>query len=141
MKKTDHIIYLLGRNREGANRFIINELNAYGLKGIAPSHGDALIRLFIHDKLTMQEIAKMIDRDKSTVTTIINKLCYLGYVRREENENDKRSSWITLTQAGKNLQPIFENISRKLLETAYTGFTEQDKEELVRLLELMKPNW
>ncbi len=40
--KTSHVISLVSKVRDKANKMIVSELNANGIKGIVPSHGSIL---------------------------------------------------------------------------------------------------
>ena len=70
----------LARTLGLANRFLLEQLEQYGLAGIAPSHGDILVQLFAHGELPMSELAQRIGRDPSTVTALVRKLAAGGYV-------------------------------------------------------------
>jgi len=54
------------------------------IKGLVTSHGDILYALFQKRTLTMKEIAEGIEKDKSTVTALVNKLIAHGYVQKEK---------------------------------------------------------
>lgn len=138
--KTDKTIYLIGRIREKANELILKELAKIGFKDIAPSHGDILATLFAHKELTMTEIANNIHRDRSTVTTLANKLTKLGYISSRKDPQDNRSTIIFLTQKGKELEPGFKQISQSLYEIEYKGVSEEEKEVFQKVLEKICDN-
>ena len=71
---TNMIVSLISRIREKANRYIESELSARGLSGLKPIHGDLLLALFRHEEPTMKELTELVDRRKSTVTTLVEKL-------------------------------------------------------------------
>jgi len=82
----------------------------------------------------MKEIAEIIDKDKSTITSLIKKLIALDYVEKQKDMNDNRISMISLTAKGKALKASFLEISGKLVTRAYQGISEQEKEILNILL-------
>ena len=82
----------------------------------------------------MKEIAEIIDKDKSTITSLIKKLIALDYVEKKKEMNDNRVSIIRLTARGKALKASFLEISAKLTARAYQGISEQEKEILNILL-------
>jgi len=139
--KTNKTIYQIGRIREKANEFILKELELIGFKDIAPSHGDILATLFQHGECTMTDMANSIHRDRSTVTTLINKLTRLGYVSTRKDVNDNRSTIISLTEKGKELEPSFKEISQKLYDIEYKGISENEKETFQRILEKIYNNF
>lgn len=139
--KTDNTIYLIGRIREKSHAFLLKELEQIGLRDIAPSHGDILATLIEHKELPMTEIANKIHRDRSTVTALVNKLMRQGYVSSRKDPEDNRSTIIFLTQKGKELEPSFREISKKLNEIEYKGITSEEKEILQKILERINENF
>ncbi|UCD19902.1 MAG: winged helix-turn-helix transcriptional regulator [candidate division WOR-3 bacterium] len=130
--KTDHIIALIARVRDKAYELIIRELNKRKITGLVPSHGGIMSTLFRKDRVPMKEIAERIGRDKSTVTTLVNKLVRAGYVVKEGDPDDARITHLCLTAKGKSLEKDFEEISEKLISTAFLGFSQAEREELVK---------
>ncbi|MBW1800688.1 MAG: MarR family transcriptional regulator [Deltaproteobacteria bacterium] len=139
--KTEGIISLISTIRDKANRFIFHELKARGITDIVPAHGGIFVHLFRNRELPMGEIARLIDRDKSTVTTLVEKLVKLGYLKREKDPDDHRVTIVRLTKEGKVLEADFENISKELLKCVYTGFSDQEKEMAIQLLARIKSNF
>lgn len=72
-----------------------------GIKGILPVHGDILYALMIHGELSMTQIAELVDRKKSTVTTLVDKLIHLGYIEKKRDLGDNRVYLISLTDKGR----------------------------------------
>ncbi len=137
----DRTIYLISRIREKANRLIIRELASHDLKGIVPTHGDILVSLFLEPRLTMKRLAEIIDRDKSTVTALVNKLVRLGYVEKMQDPNDSRTTLVCLTPAGRSLMPDFLDISRRLQARVYKNLTRKEKATLTHLLTKINEDW
>ncbi|KAA8782786.1 MarR family transcriptional regulator [Paenibacillus amylolyticus] len=132
--KTRDAVSLISKIKEKTSRFILTEMAAQGIHDLATSHGDIIYALYNHQRLTMAEIAKNIRKDKSTVTALVDKLVRTGYVAKERDATDSRILHVALTPKGEALQPIFENISQRLLDTFYTGVTDDEKNELLRIL-------
>jgi DNA-binding MarR family transcriptional regulator len=140
MDKAAGIIALLATIRDKANKFILQQLKERGSHDILPAHGSVFIALFRNSELPMGQIARMIDRDKSTVTTLVNKLTSLGYLEKRKDDSDSRVSLIRLTEKGKSLQTDFMDISEDLLSRVYDGFSDLEKEILMTLLARIKGN-
>lgn len=140
MNKRD-IISLISKIREKANRFIVSEMAQNGIGDIAISHGDIIYALYNNSKMTMAEIAKKIGKDKSTVTALVDKLVRLGYVIKERDTEDTRVVYVSLTNKGIEIKPIFEKISKDVLETLYSDISENDKEDLIRILNKVYNNF
>jgi DNA-binding MarR family transcriptional regulator len=125
--KMDNSIQIIGRIREKANDFIMDEMKKLGCDDLVPSHGDILASLFRCGELTMTEISESIYRERSTVTTLVNKLVKLGFVKTKKNPEDSRYIIVYLTQKGKELKPYFYSISKKMYEIEYQGISDDEK--------------
>ena len=134
---------LIANIHNNANKLIIEELKKHDLQGLAPSHGDILIKLYLHEEgITMNEITSAINKDKSTVTALVNKLVKLELLTKFKNENDSRSTMVKLSKKGFETKKIvIDIISKKLLQTTYKNFSQEEKELLTHLLEKVKKNF
>ncbi|MBE0635462.1 MarR family transcriptional regulator [Candidatus Bipolaricaulota bacterium] len=130
----------MGTIRERAYRFLRAELESHGMQGLAPSHGAILSQLFRGDELAMSEIATRIDRDRSTVTTLIEKLAKHGYVEKRKDEKDGRIMFVRLTDRGRKLEGAFHEISNDVLARTYRGFSAEEKQELAAFLHRIAMN-
>lgn len=102
--------------------------------GIVTSHGDILYTLFRRERITMAELAEAIGKDKSTVTSLVKKLDDLGYVQKERSSTDARIVYVTLTEKGISLKPIFDQISDDIIKMFFKDIPESEQDELFRLL-------
>lgn len=134
-------ISLISKIREKVNRLIVSEMMEHGVEGIVTSHGDIIYALFKKPRLTMAEIAEKIGRDKSTVTALVEKLVRLGYVAKERDTADARVVYVTLTHKGNELKPMFEKISNTILNVFYLNISQNEKEELIRILNKIYNNF
>ena len=130
----DHIIFLIGRINYKANRLLQTELESHGIRGLAPSHGEILGSLLLHGEIQMTKLTEYIDKDKSTITALVNKLIRLGYVKKRRDAHDNRVIWISLTGKGAALKPDIMEISRTLRKRAYGNISDREKETLAALL-------
>ena len=139
--ETDIIISLISRIREKSNRFISAELSNRGLQGLKPIHGDLLLALFITDRPTMMELADRVDRKKSTVTTLVDKLVHLGFAVKTRDNEDSRIFRVSLTPEGQALKPHLIDISRKLIARVYKDTPKEERKQVVRILKQINDRW
>ena len=137
----DMIVALIARIREKANRFIAAELERHGLEGLKPIHGDILLALFRYDAPTMKELAELVDRKKSTVTTLVEKLVRLGYAVKRQDEADCRAYRISLTEEGRALRQPLIDISDRLMRKVYKQMPAAERKRLVRGLTKINDGW
>lgn len=138
---SNDVISLISKIRGKINRFIVSELSKQGIDGIVTSHGDIIFALFKKSRLTMAEIAERIGRDKSTITALVDKLVRLGYVVKERDTEDTRVVYVSLTNRGNELKPIFEAISAEILTVFYLDISKKEKEELISILNRIYKNF
>ena len=121
--------------------FLTKELAAQGFDDFATSHGNMLFQLSLNTQMTMGELSRKINRDKSTTTVLVRKLMKEGYVEEKPSAEDKRSKLITLTAKGMQYEKVTSNISKQLLDTFYKGFTEEEKLQFLGYLERIHENF
>ena len=137
-----YIVYFISRTKKKIMTFIEKELQKEGLNDLIPSCGNILTVLYENNSpLSMKEISKLIGKDKSTVTFLINKLLELEYIEKFKNDNDKRKLNIVLTNKGKKLRKKFDKISKNVYNTAYKNFTIEEKEQFLYLLKKLNNNF
>ena len=137
---TRNIAAIISDTRAGINRYLLQELKRLGIEGLAPSHGAILYHLFNNDQVTMKDLAKAVRRDKSTVTALVGKLVANGYVEKMSSAQDQRTVCVRLSAKGAALQPVFEEVSRNLIDRIWRGVDEAEQRELVRLLRKIRAN-
>lgn len=125
---------LVSRIRERINRLLIRELENHGVRGLVPSHGQVMVNLFYHQALTMTDLARRIDRDKSTVTALVDRLVDLGYVEKFKDQGDQRVTWVRATPQGRALIPVFKRMQETYMSTLFNGLSTDEQETLVQLL-------
>ena len=142
MAKDKYIVYFISRTKQKMTQFIQMQLKLQQLDELIPSHGNILTVLYESgEKMPLNEIAKRIGRDKSTVTPLVNKLVGLGYVEKVAGKQDKRVTFVQLTKQGHALKPYFDQISAQVYETAYRGFSQEEKEQFLSLLKRINSNF
>lgn len=140
--RTDVVIGVISNIREKSAQFINEELRSREVEGLINSHGTVLSAMYDNDgKMTMNGIARFVGKRKSTITDMVKKLEKLGYVKRTKSKEDARVIEVTLTEQGWEFRATFKEVSAKLLEKTYAGFTEEEKEVLMGLLLKIRRNF
>lgn len=134
MKHNDWILFLISRINYKVDRFLMNEFKNHGIEGISPSHGEILAALQMFGEIQMKDIPQIIDKDKSTVTALVNKLTGLGLIEKINHKTDKRASYIKLTEKCDSIREPLSLISEKLKEKAYANLTDDEKSVMSKLL-------
>lgn len=124
------------------NFFIERELERRGEKGLVVSHGSILTALYKNNgELPMKEIADRINRSKSTVTQLVEKLINTGYVKKQVSAEDRRVHMIVLTEKGWQFKDIFIEISHEVNELFFADFSDLEIEMFLKMLLKIKNNF
>jgi MarR family transcriptional regulator, organic hydroperoxide resistance regulator len=134
------IIAVISSIRGLAHELISRELKRHGISGIAPSHGDILFTLYSKDGVSMKEIARGIGKKKNTVTVLVDKLASLGFVRKEADGADRRTTRVFLTEKARAFQGVFADVSETLIERTLKDFGEPEKDGLMTFLDRIEKN-
>ena len=84
--------------------------------------------------MTVTQIAEKLDITLPSVTAAINKLYLKGYVRKERSHEDRRTVWITLTEAGREVETIHESFHKELVTSIAANFDENERENLLNMV-------
>ncbi len=86
------------------------------------------------EKMTMGQLAEMLDLTPRAITGIVDALTKKKYVLRRQDQSDQRISWIVLSAQGKSfLKNARPDIATKLGELLGV-LTRKEQVELVRLI-------
>ncbi len=127
----------IGRLSEAGDRHMREQLREKGLGHLSPSHCEILTFLGRETTASPRRIALAINRDKSTITSLIRKLEDQKLIKRKENDQDARGFFLELTGAGKKACRVVLGIWRELNERSNAGLTARESEQLYKLLEKM----
>ena len=141
MKINDsNFLYALTSIRQRLFKFMEKELSGRNIDGIAPSYGDVLFALDQKDTQTVQDVARYTNKDKSTISSVINKLETNGYILKEKDAGDARFTNLTLTPKAKKLRPVLFEISGNMNSKIFEGLSNDEKETLFMLMERIFDN-
>lgn len=140
-KEINSSISLISHIHSLSQDFVCQQLSQLGLLDFVSSHGNILFQLSKNGPMSMRDLAKNINRDKSTTTVLVRKLENEGFIKTSCDKNDKRSKNLELTEKGLVLKVKTDEISSKLLETFYDGFSEDEKEQFYSFLKRVSHNF
>lgn len=85
--------------------------------------------------LSQQQLADRMQKDKNSITKLIDAIEQKGFVVREQNPADRRSNTIVLTEKGHNLKLEAKKVGISLLDKMLEGLSE---EEILSFLDTMR---
>lgn len=101
----------------------------------------AVLNVLYAEPGTIQsEIAMKTYKDKTNITRILDVLSKKGYVTRERHGNDRRSSCIYLTDAGRDMFVDLIPSVKSINEQFRKGVSDEELEVFTRVLEKIYKN-
>ncbi|NLK22406.1 MAG: MarR family transcriptional regulator [Epulopiscium sp.] len=120
-----------------AQCYINRKLEAFG---IGSGQFIFLNILYQQDGIRQEEISYLLDIDKGTTARAIKKLEEEGYVYRKIDSNDRRAQLVFLTDRALSIKGDIFKILRNWTDILVDGFSEEDKQKSINLLEAMTKN-
>jgi len=103
------------------------------------AQGRILYVLWEHEKLTIGEISRLTSLAKSTLTSMIDRMEEGGLVKRIPDEENRRQIFVTITSKAKSYREIYNQVSDRMSEIFYKGFTDAEiadfEDKLKRIIE------
>ena len=144
MVKDTNFLYKLSSIRQTAFSFLERGMKKAGLVDIPPSYGDILYLIHnqVHHQKTgyIKDIVDRSNKDKSTVSNIINHLEKKGYVRKMPDPEDGRRTMVRLTPLAESHTEAMFDISRDLRHRLFRNMSEEEQKILFLLLEKVEKN-
>lgn len=136
MKENESIGRLISILHRWAQIYFQNRLGPMEL-----GHGQFKMVVYLgrNEGATQQEICEYYQLDKGSTSFLIKKMVKSGFVRKEENPEDRRSHRLYLTEKALEKYKEIRTISQNWTETLLSGFSEKEKEQafgtLYRMIE------
>ena len=107
---------------------------------ITPEQFLVLDILWKEQSLSQQKIADIIQKDKNSVTKIIDSLDKKNLVRRVVDKNDRRINKIELTDEAFALEKITTEVAINFMNDAVKGIDNKDLDTFVNVMRILKNN-
>ncbi len=103
------------------------------------AQGRILYVLWERGKLTITEIGRSTSLAKTTLTGMLDRMEEAGLVEREPDRRNRRQIFVSLTEKAKGLRERYDQVSSRMNELFYQGFTEAEvdafEQKLRRIIE------
>ena len=127
----DHLIAILTRSFAELESQALNEGELAELSMKQLVYLDTIASL---DHPTFSDLAKQMQVSKPSVTAIVGKLIQKGYVEKVQSAEDRRAFHLLLTDKGKTLSQMHENIHRRIAEHFTHALDDHELHQFARLL-------
>jgi len=117
-------------------------LKQYYIQKIKEQHLDityemlqVLAALWKKERMNQQDIAVAIQKNKASVTPLLDNLCKRDLVKRVNDPNDRRNNLIELTLKGDAYRELLNPVQQDLYKAILKEITEQKVSEITEILE------
>jgi DNA-binding MarR family transcriptional regulator len=138
MKQQSQAGFLMAKIRQVGERIFLRRLKGSGVE-INPAQGRIMFALWQKDGVSIQELVRKTQLGKSTLTSMLDRLEAMGYVRRQRSDSDRRVVLVFRTDKDKAMEKQYVRLSEQMTEIWYQGFSaariERFEADLQRLLD------
>ncbi len=114
-------------------------LKAHGIK-INPAQGRILFALWQNDGIPIGELAKRTSLQKSTLTSMLDRLEQTGHLRRIPSREDRRQVLIQRTAKDRAWEKRYVRVSQEMTDVFYRGFSPAQVDRFEKDLEWILQN-
>jgi len=129
----------LGRAMKGIDFFVLDYFHASGLE-LTKTQFIILRILSKNDGQPQQNLAFLANRDKTSLTRMINTMERKQLVTRVQSKNDKRINHIYITAHGMELLGAAAPIVKKAVEEIQKGISKEEIEQTIEILKKISKN-
>lgn len=116
---------------------ILKEEGIYEFNG---QQGRVLFALWKNEKLSLIELSRKTSLAKTTLSAMVERMKNEGLLIVEGSKEDKRSLVIYLSDKSLSLEEKINRATKKISDIFYKDFSEEEANELDRLLGKVKEN-
>jgi len=131
--------FLIARIHQLSGRIFARMLKECEIE-INPAQGRIMFVLWQNDGIPITELARRTSLEKSTLTSMLDRLEDAGYVARVASPDDRRKILIRRTVKDKAWQKIYIRVSQQMTKLFYAGFSKAEIDEFERYLKRIFDN-
>jgi DNA-binding MarR family transcriptional regulator len=132
--------FLIAKIHHLSSRILAKKIKEYELEEINPAQGRILFALWQKDGISIQELAKKTSLEKSTLTSMLDRLEDTGHLVRVPSKEDRRKIIVRLTEKDKTLQNAYMQLSKEMTELFYKGFKVKEMDDFEAFLKRIFDN-
>jgi MarR family transcriptional regulator, organic hydroperoxide resistance regulator len=117
--------FLISKIHQQAGRIFAKKLKKYKLDLINPAQGRILFALWQQDGISIQQLSHKTALEKSTLTSMLDRMEAAGLIKRELSKKDRRKVFIHLTDKNKQMEKAYNSVSSEMTRLFYKGFSEE----------------
>lgn len=126
---------LLSQVHQVSDRVWGRILRKHNMENLSGARGRVIFALWSKNGVPIKTLCEKTCLDKSTLTGILSRMERDGYISRECDKNDKRSTLIYLTGKEQNFLNRVEETSEEINNIFYKGFSDEEIVQFENYLE------
>ncbi|MFX0029815.1 MAG: MarR family winged helix-turn-helix transcriptional regulator [Candidatus Hodarchaeota archaeon] len=107
---------------------------------ITAAQGRVMFPLWLQDNLSFQDLKNRAMLSKATLSYMLDNLEKGGHIKRVRSKEDKRTIYIKLTKKNEELMEKYIQVSKKMKNLFYFGFSEKEIDEFENNLRRLLDN-
>jgi DNA-binding MarR family transcriptional regulator len=140
MKMEYQVGFLLSRATWAMNNFVNRMLRESELTDISVAYFAVLHALWENDGMSISDLGEKAQLEKSTMTSLIDRMEGAGLLRREDHPTDRRAYRICLTARGKELEKKLDQVVNRAYQHLTKGITEKDLQKSIEICKQLVQN-
>jgi len=113
----------MAKIRQVGGRISERILKQHGIE-INSAQGRIMFVLWQNDGISINELAKKTHLKKSTLTSMLDRLEKMGYIKRQRSKKDRRKILIKRTEKDRTMEKKYVEVSEEMTRLYYKGFSE-----------------
>ena len=118
--------FLISKIKQIQGRVFEKLLSEYGISEFNGPQGRILFVLWERDDIPISELSKQTGLAKTTLTSMLDRLESSGHIERTPDPTDRRTVRIRLTKNARALRPKYDEVSARMNEIFYGGFSDAE---------------
>jgi len=140
MKMEYQVGFLLSRATWAMNNAVNRLLRENGHADISVAYFAVLQALWENDRMSITDLGEKAQLEKSTMTSLIDRMEGAGLVRREDHPTDRRAYQICLTTRGKELEQSLDEVVSRVYKHLTRGIAEEDLQKSIKVCKRLIQN-
>ena len=126
--------FLISQIKSVSGRLFERILQDCGVEEFNGAQGRILYVLWQADRVPIVELSQKTGLAKNTLTSMLGRMEESGLILREQSEEDRRQTIISLTDKARELEEKYDEVSERANLLFFKGFTPAEIAELECLL-------
>jgi len=139
MKEVREAGFLISKIHQVSERIFFRLLKDRGLE-INPAQGRILFALWKEDEIPIRDLSKKTQLEKSTLTSMLDRLEQSGFVERVPSKDDRRKILIRRTDKDRSYQDHYVRVSGEMNDLFYRGFSKVEMDSFEASLKKILAN-